>query len=285
MSTSMIKSHKQSKALANLLVFTLMALGAVIMIAPLVWMVTTSLKTKLEVFEIPPVWIPSDPQWGNYLKVWSMGPLFQGFLNSTIISFTVVFVGTITSALAAYSFAKLRFPYKDQIFLALLGTMMIPFAIVLIPQFILYTKIGWIDTWYPLIVPGLFGNVAMIFFLRQYMAGIPTSLIEAAIIDGAGFSRIFWQIIMPLAKPAIAAQAILWFMGAWNDYFAPSIYINTPEKMPLQVVIQSFNAYYAIQTDFAGIMAASVLSLIPVLLVFILFQRQIINSVAMTGLK
>lgn len=285
MNTSILKSHKQSKALANLVVFTLMALGAIIMIAPLVWMVTTSLKTKLEVFEIPPVWIPSDPQWGNYLKVWSMGPLMQGFLNSTIISFTVVFVGTITSALAAYAFAKLRFPYKDQIFLALLGTMMIPFAIVLIPQFILYTKIGWIDTWYPLIVPGLFGNVAMIFFLRQYMAGIPTSLIEAAIIDGAGFTRIFWQIIMPLAKPAIAAQAILWFMGAWNDYFAPSIYINTPEKMPLQVVIQSFNAYYAIQTDYAGIMAASVLSLIPVLLVFILFQRQIINSVAMTGLK
>jgi len=280
-----IASYKRRKALTNLLIFTLMAIGAIVMIVPLVWMVTTSLKTKLEVFEIPPVWIPADPQWGNYLKVWSMGPLLQGFLNSLFISGIVVSVGTLTSALAAYSFAKLRFPYKDQIFLALLGTMMIPFAIIMIPQFILYTKIGWIDTWYPLIIPGLFGNVVMIFFLRQYMAGIPTSLIEAAVIDGAGFSRIFWQIMLPLAKPAVAAQAILWFMGVWNDYFAPSIYINTPEKQPLQVVIQSFNAYYAIQTDYAGIMAASVLSLIPILLVFILFQRQIINSVAMTGLK
>lgn len=283
--SSLIESRQQRKTLADIGIFILLTLGAILMIAPLVWMFTTSLKTKLEVFEIPPVWFPSQPQWQNYLKVWSMGPLFQGFLNSTFISFVVVTVGTVTSALAAYAFAKLRFPHKETIFLALLGTMMIPFAIVLIPQFILYTKIGWIDTWYPLIVPGLFGNVSMIFFLRQYMAGIPTSLIEAAIIDGAGFFRIFWRVIFPLAKPAVAAQAILWFMGVWNDYFAPSIYINTPEKEPLQVVIQSFNAYYAIQTDYAGIMAASVLSLIPILLVFILFQKQIIASVAMTGLK
>lgn len=284
MSTT-LNSRKRQTALTNALVFTLLSIGAVIMIVPLLWMVTTSLKTKLEVFEIPPVWIPSDPQWGNYLKVWSMGPLLQGFLNSVFISFTVVIVGTLTSALAAYSFAKLRFPHKEVIFMALLGTMMIPFAITLIPTFVLYTKIGWIDTWYPLIIPGLFGNVAMIFFLRQYMAGIPTSLIEAAVIDGAGFSRIFWQIMLPLARPAIAAQAILWFMAVWNDYFAPSIFINTPEKMPIQVVIQSFNAYYAIQTDYAGIMAASVLSLIPILLVFTIFQKQIISSVATTGLK
>lgn len=283
--SNFVRSRKQRVALTNFVVFVLLALGAVIMVVPLLWMFTTSLKTKLEVFEIPPVWIPAHPQWDNYLKVWSMGPLLQGFLNSIVISFSVVIVGTGTSSLAAYSFAKLRFPHKETIFLSLLGTMMIPFAITLIPTFILYTKVGWIDTWYPLIVPGLLGNVTMIFFLRQYMAGIPTSLIEAALIDGAGFTRIFWQIILPLAKPAVAAQAILWFMGVWNDYFAPSIFINTPERMPLQVVIQSFNAYYAIQTDYAGIMAASVLSLLPILLVFTVFQKQIISSVATTGLK
>jgi multiple sugar transport system permease protein len=282
---TLIRSKKQRLALTNALIFALLTLGAIIMIVPLIWMVTTSLKTKLEVFEIPPVWIPANPQWGNYVKVWSMGPLLQGFLNSIFISFTVVIIGTITSSLAAYSFAKLKFPHKETIFLALLGTMMIPFAITLIPTFVLYTKIGWIDTWYPLIIPGLFGNVSMIFFLRQYMAGIPTSLIEAAVIDGAGYFKIYWQVILPLARPAVAAQGILWFMGAWNDYFAPSIYINTPEKLPLQVVIQSFNAYYAIQTDYAGIMAASVLSLIPILLVFTIFQKQIISSVATTGLK
>jgi multiple sugar transport system permease protein len=273
--------------MADVLVFSLLTIGALVMIVPLVWMISSSLKTKLEFLDLEPIkWIPTAPQWGNYLRIWQMDvPLFQGFINSALISFIVVVGGTVTSAIAAFSFAKLRFPHKEKIFMALLGTMMVPFAIIMIPQFIIYTKIGWIDTWLPLIVPGLFGNVAMIFFLRQYMNGLPTSLVEAAVIDGASYPSIFWKLILPLAKPAVAAQAILWFMAVWNDYFAPSVYINTPEKMPIQVVIQSFNAYYAIQTDYPLIMAASVISMIPVLVVFAVFQRQIIASVAMTGLK
>jgi multiple sugar transport system permease protein len=155
----------------------------------------------------------------------------------------------------------------------------------MIPQFIIFSKFHWINTWLPLIIPALLGNTGMIFFLRQYMNGIPTSMLESARIDGASYFRIYLQMMLPNARPAIAAQAILWFMGAWNDYFAPSIYINDEAKMPIQVMIQSLNSYYAIQTDYPAILAASVVALLPVLIVFVIFQKQIIASVAMTGLK
>ena len=215
-----------------------------------------------------------------------MSPSLQlGIVNSIIISFSTIIVETFASSLAAFSYSKLHFPGKNKLFLAELATMMIPFSIIMIPQFVIYAKIGWLDTWAPLIVPGMLGNVSMIFFLRQYMNGIPTSMIESARIDGAGFFRIYWQIMMPNAKPAVAAQAILWFMGAWNDYFAPSIYLNNPNKLTVQVVISQLNAMYAIQTDYPLLLAASVVALLPCLIIFMIFQKQIIASVAMTGLK
>jgi multiple sugar transport system permease protein len=142
-----------------------------------------------------------------------------------------------------------------------------------------------VDTLLPLIVPFVFGNIMMIFFLRQYLTSVPDSLIEAAKIDGAGYLRIFGSLIVPLIRPAIAAQFILWFMVAWNDYLAPVIYLNSPEKQTLQVVIANFNANYAIQSDYPLIMAASVIALVPVFAIFVAFQRQIIESVALTGTK
>ena len=231
--------------------------------------------------------MPENPQWTNFTKrVWEMKPSIQlGIRNSVIISFSTIIVGTFVSSLAAFSYAKLRFPGKDKLFLAELATMMIPFAVIMIPQFIMYARIGWLNTWLPLMIPGMLGNVSMIFFLKQYMGGIPTSMVESARIDGAGFFRIYWQIIMPNAKPAVAAQAILWFMGAWNDFFAPSIYLNEPTKQTLQVMISQLNAMYAIQTDYPLLLTASLIALLPVLIVFMVFQKQIIASVAMTGLK
>lgn len=234
---------------------------------------------------MPPVWIPTEINWSKYSEIWTKGPLLSGLMNSIKVCLTVTIVGTFTSSLAAFAFAKLHFPHKNKIFLALLGTMMIPFAIIMIPQFVIFSKIGWVDTLKPLIIPGLFGNVSMIFFLRQYMKGIPTDLIEAARLDGCSFFKIFYRIIFPLAGPAISAQVILWFMGIWNDYLAPSIYISTPEKMTIQTVIQSFNATYAIQTDYPLIMAASVMSMLPIIIVFIIFQKWIIESIAISGVK
>lgn len=269
-------------------VYAFLTLGVFIMIVPLWWMIVSSLKTKGQFLGTQlSLAIPSNPQWVNYFKrVWEMEPKLQlGILNSVIISFGTVIVGSIVSAMAAFAYAKLRFPGKNKLFLAELATMMIPFSVIMIPQFIIYARIGWLDTWYPLMVPGMLGNVSMIFFLRQYMSGIPTSLIESARIDGAGFMKIFWSIMFPNAKPAIAAQAILWFMGIWNDYFAPSIYLNNPVKATVQVMISQLNAMYAIQTDYPLLLAASVIAMLPVLIIFMIFQKQIIASVAMTGLK
>jgi len=281
-------SMSAQKTAGNIMVYAFLSLGAVLMVVPLWWMFISSLKTKSGFLMTQlSLALPKDPQWANYFRnVWKMDPPLQrGILNSVFICVSTVFVGTIVSSMAAFSYSKLKFPGKNKLFLAELATLMIPFSIIMIPQFIIYARIGWIDSWYPLIVPGMLGNVSMIFFLRQYMSGIPTSMIESARIDGAGFFRIFWQMMLPNAKPAIAAQGILWFMAVWNDYFAPSIYLNSQEKLTVQVMIAKLNAMYAIQTDYPLLLAASVLALLPVLVVFMIFQKQIIASVAMSGLK
>lgn len=281
-------SKKKEAVWGSFGVYVFLILGAIIMILPLIWMLESSLKTKEQFLTTQlSLAFPKNPQWINYFKrIWTMEPSLQrGILNSIIISFSTIIVGTFVSSLAAFAYSKLHFPGKNKLFLAELATMMIPFSIIMIPQFVIYAKIGWLDTWAPLIVPGMLGNVSMIFFLRQYMNGIPTSMIESARIDGAGFFRIYLQIMMPNAKPAVAAQAILWFMGAWNDYFAPSIYLNNPNKLTVQVVISQLNAMYAIQTDYPLLLAASVVALLPCLIIFMIFQKQIIASVAMTGLK
>lgn len=275
----------RKKSVNKILIFTLLSLGSVIMVGPLVWMVSTSFKTKMGVMELPPQWIPSPFTLDAYQRLLQLPTIFSGIRNTVVVSLTVTTIGTITSSLAAFAFAKLRLPYKNVIFLMLLIALMIPYPAVMIPQFVIFSKIGWIDTLLPLIIPGIFGNITMIFFLRQYLSNIPDSIVEAAKIDGAGYFHIFTKIIIPSIKPAIAAQFILWFMGVWNDYLAPLLYLNSPEKQTLQVVIASLNSQYALQTDYPLIMAASVVSIIPVLLVFIIFQKQIVESIALSGGK
>lgn len=271
--------------LTRIVLFVILALGTIIMIAPLVWMISTSLKTKAEVFALPPVWIPADPQWDTYTRMWSVAPILSGFKNSAIVAFSVTIVGSVTSSLAAYALAKMRLPGKQAIFLGLLTGLMIPYPTLMIPQFVMFSRFGWVDTLLPLIVPALFGNIIMIFFLRQYLTSVPDSMIEAARIDGASPPRIFMTMILPLIRPAIAAQFILWFMAVWNDYLAPIMYLNTPARQTLQVVIANLNVEFATQRDYPLIMGASFIALVPILVIFLLFQRQIIESVALTGSK
>ncbi|MDW4572076.1 carbohydrate ABC transporter permease [Microbacterium sp. M3] len=275
----------RSRRIVNIVLTLVLAIGGIVMIAPLLWTFSTSLKTREAVFALPPQWIPDPVVWENYVRVWSAGPLLSGIVNSVIVSATVTIIGTVTSMLAAFAFAKLRLPAKNVLFLLLLSAIMIPFPTIMIPQFKLFADLGMVDTLWPLILPGVFGNIVMIFFIRQYLDSVPDSIIEAAKIDGAGYLRIFFTLIFPAIRPAIAAQFILWFMAVWNDYLAPIIYLNSPEKQTLQLVIASFNATYASQTDYPLIMAASFIALIPVLAVFVIFQRQIIESVALTGAK
>lgn len=271
--------------LVNSLVLAVLILGAVVMIAPLLWMFTTAIKTKVEVFALPPVWFPEVPQWDTFTRMWSEAPILSGFKNSIIVAGTVTVVGSITSSLAAFALAKLRLPFRNAIFLGLLSGLMIPFPTLMIPQFVMFAKIGWVDTLLPLIIPLLFGNIIMIFFLRQYLESVPDSIVEAAKIDGASYLQIFRVMILPMIRPAIAAQFILWFMAIWNDYLAPILYLNTESRQTLQVVIANLNVEFATQRDYPLIMGASFVALLPILIVFLVFQRQIIESVALTGTK
>ncbi|MFD1410249.1 carbohydrate ABC transporter permease [Lapidilactobacillus gannanensis] len=278
------KVKRQSTG-ANILIYIILILGGIIMVGPLIWMISTSLKDKMGVFQLPPQWIPNPIRWDAYKRLFSLSEMYAGFKNTIIVSFTVTIIGSITSSVAAFSFAKLRLPFKNTIFLILLIALMVPYPAVMIPQFMIFSKIGWVDTLKPLIVPGLFGNITMIFFLKQYLQSVPDSVIESAKIDGAGYTKIFTSIIFPLIRPAVAAQFILWFMGAWNDYLAPLIYLNSPEKQTLQVVIANLSATYATQTDYPLIMAMSFVALLPVLIIFLIFQKQIIESIALSGTK
>lgn len=269
----------------NIPIFLFLSLGAFTMIFPFLWMISTSLKDTKMVYHFPPQWIPNPVNWHSYIKVWSIIPLANSIKNSLIVVIIVIVLGTFTSSLAAFSFSKMEFPHKNIYFILILSTMMVPFIVLMIPEFIIYSKIKWIDTLFPLIVPGTLGNVSMIFFLRQYMMGLPNDILDAGKIDGCSFFGIYGKVFLPLCKPAIAANVILMFMSIWNDYLTPLVFINSPEKMTVQVMIAMLNSYYAEQTDFPVIMAASVISVMPILIVFITCQKHFIESFAMTGVK
>ncbi len=259
--------------------------GAVCMVFPLFYMIATSFMTKNQILSGSLTIIPKPVVWGKYAEVLKKGEFLRGVLNSVKVEIPVLLVGGFTSSLAAFSFAKLQFRGKNVLFLLLLGTIMIPFAVVMIPQYVLFTKLRWTNSLLPLIIPGFFGNVSMIFFLRQNLYSIPTELMEAAKLDGLGYFGIYFKIFLPLMKGALGTQLMLWFMGIWNDYLAPTIFLRSEKLWTLQVVIRSFNSYYAIQSDYALIMAASVIAMVPTLILFLTFQRVIIQSIAISGIK
>ncbi|WP_430167842.1 carbohydrate ABC transporter permease [Paenibacillus lautus] len=274
------------KKMTDLWSLLLLLCGSIFMIAPFIWTISTSLKDKRNVFEIPPVWIPDPISFSNYTKVWQESPLLHGFMNSLIIVVIVLTIGMLVSAMSAYAFGKFQFPYKGVLFMGLLGTMMIPYSVVMIPQYIGFSRLDWVDTLLPLIVPGLFGNIVVIFFIRQYLqSAMPTELIEAAKIDGCSFPGIFFKIALPIMKPALAAQAALGFMGIWNDFLGPLIYLHTPEKQTIQVLIASMQAMYIGQSDYPMIMAAAIIAMVPVIIVFFFCQRYFIESMAISGIK
>ena len=269
----------------NVVVFVLLCLGAVVMVFPLIYMVMTSFMTKNQILSGSLKVIPDPWVFGKYGEVLNKANFISGVLNTVKVEIPVLLIGGFTSSLAAFSFAKMKFRAKNAIFMGLLATIMIPFAVIMIPQYVMFTKMRWTDTLLPLIVPACFGNVSMIFFLRQNLSSIPNDLMDAAKLDGCGYFRTFIQIFFPLMKSAVGTQLTLWFMGIWNDYLAPVIFLRSEANWTLQVVIRSFNAYYAIQSDYALIMAASVIAMIPTSVLFFCFQRVIIESVAISGIK
>ncbi len=269
----------------NIIIFILLFLFAITMVFPLIYMVATSFMTKNQILSGTLTIIPDPVLIGKYSEVMKKGQFISGIINTIKVEIPVLLIGGFTSSLAAFAFAKMEFRGKSALFLALLATIMIPFAVVMIPQYVLFTKLHWTNSLAPLIIPGCFGNVSMIFFLRQNLYSIPSDLMDAAKIDGCNYFGIYWKIFLPLMKGALGTQLMLWFMGIWNDYLAPTIFLRSEKTWTLQVVIRSFNHYYAIQSDYALIMAASVIAMLPTLILFFLFQRVIIESIAISGIK
>ena len=277
-------TSKKEKTI-NIIVFVLLSLGAVVMIFPFFYMIMTSFMTKNQYLSgqlrvIPDPWV-----WGKYSEVMAKGNFISGILNTVKVEIPVLLIGGFTSSLAAFAFAKMEFRAKGAMFMRLLATIMIPFAVIMIPQYVMFTKFGWTDTLLPLIIPACFGNISMVFFLRQNLTSIPNDLMDAAKLDGCGYFRTFAQIFFPLMKGAVGTQLTLWFMAIWNDYLAPTIFLRSEKNWTLQVVIRSFNTYYSIQSDYALIMAASVIAMLPTITLFFCFQRVIIESVAISGIK
>ncbi|WP_425414623.1 carbohydrate ABC transporter permease [Paenibacillus harenae] len=277
-------SKKASERWTDFIVYSLLTLGSLVILIPFWWIFITTMKSPMEAFVMPPDWFPK-PNFVKYTEIWEKAPFLQGILNSLKVALPIIIVGTFTSSLAAFAFAKLRFPGRNFLFLMLLATIMIPFPVVMIPQFVMFSELQWIDSLKPLIIPAMLGNVFMMFFIRQFMNGISDEFIEAAKIDGASLFGIFIKIMLPMVKPAVAAQLILWFLGIWNDYLGPRIYLSTPEKKTIQLMMADFNAFYVIQSDYPLIMAAAFIVMIPILIVFLVFQRYFVESLNFTGVK
>lgn len=279
------KRMSEGERIANIVIFILLAIGAVIMVFPLIYMVATSFMTKNQILSGHLSIMPDPILIGKYSEVLGKGQFISGIINTLKVEVPLLLIGGFTSSLAAFAFAKMNFRGKNALFLALLATIMIPFAVTMIPQYVLFTKLHWTNSLAPLIIPGCFGNVSMIFFLRQNLFGIPGDLMDAAKMDGCSYFGCYWKIVLPLVKGAFGTQLMLWFMGIWNDYLAPTIFLRNEKLWTLQVVIRSFNSYYAIQSDYALIMAASVIAMLPTLILFFTFQRVIVESVAISGIK
>ncbi len=273
------------KRLGNTLIHIMMIVVSLTMLFPFIWMLSTSLKDKMNAQVFPPQWIPDPIITDAYKEVWEVSPLLSGIKNSLIIAVPVLIFGTLSSALAAFAFAKMNLPKKNLLFMALLSSMMIPGVVTMVPQYVVWGNMGLVDTFVPLIVPGMLGNITMMFFFRQYLTGVPNALIDAAKLDGAGWLTIFGKIILPAMKPAIAAQVIFWFMGIWNDFMGPLIYLDSEENYTIQLALRLLSNMSEATSEYPMIMAGAVISCVPLLVLYICFQRYFVDSMVVSGIK
>ncbi len=282
LTTRPARRRPTSRLLGHALAYALMIAGAVVTLLPFLWMVSTSLNELENVGSLPPQWIPDPVVLHNYGDVWDQLPFGNFLFNSTYITLLNVIGQLLVCSLSAYAFARLEFRGRDKLFYLYLATMMIPGQVTLIPAFVLMRWLSWIDSPLALIVPGL-GSAFGIFLLRQFFLTIPKELEDAARIDGYGLWGIYWHIILPLSRPALATLAVFTFLGSWNDFLWPFVVINTPERMTLPVGLSFLSQNHS--TQWPQLMAGSTMSLIPVVLVFLLAQRYFVEGITVTGLK
>lgn len=262
----------------------ILSVGCFTVLMPVVWMVLTSLKPADEVFVQPPTWIFS-PQWHNYIDVLKLVPFQRYILNTATIVGFVVFGTLLSCSFAAYGFARRRAPGRRVIFLVLMATLMLPTTVTLVPTYIVFNNIGWVNTFKPLILPAFFGSAFFIFLFRQFFLAIPKELEDAARIDGAGYLRIWWTIFLPLSWPVIATVTVFTFVGAYNDFFGPVIYLNDESKYTIAVALSYFSGSPRIGPQMHLLMAATTIAATPSIVVFLLAQRYFIRGIAVSGIN
>jgi multiple sugar transport system permease protein len=249
---------------------------------PFAWMILTSFKDSSQAFVIPPQWIPNPWAWENYPASLQALPFGLAYFNSLYISIVVVSCTLLTASMAAYAFAKINFPGRELVFLLFLATMMVPGQVTIIPLFLIMKALGWVDTHLAIIVPPALFSAFAVFMLRQFIRGIPRDLEEAAMIDGCNRWRTYWQIILPLLVPAMSALGIFLFLGSWNNFFVPLIFLNSPDLFTVPLMLNQFRGQYTV--DWTLLMAGSAIAVLPVLIVYMIGQRKIIEGITLTGL-
>ncbi|WP_230398441.1 carbohydrate ABC transporter permease [Novisyntrophococcus fermenticellae] len=275
---------KGRKTISRVLTYIVLILGAAFCIVPLLWMVRSSLMNTVEIFAMPPKWIPSEFMWENYKEVFDTLPFGTYFLNSFIITFGCVAGTMLTSSICAYGLARINWKGRNVVFACVISSMMLPFAVTLIPTFLMWRTIGITDSVIPLIAPAWFGGGAFyIFLLRQFYMGIPRDFDEAAYLDGATHIQIFTYIILPVTRPAMAVVGMFAFLNAWNDFLGPLVYLNSEKKYTVALGLQLFTGSY--RGEWNLMMAAACLVLIPVIIVFSFGQKYLVEGITMTGVK
>ncbi len=282
----MTAAPRRALNLSRQLLWTILVTGAALFLFPLFWTVTTALKSYEQAQAYPPVWIPDPPQWSNFTEAWRTLPQpFHIFVLNTYAIAGLATLGTVIScSLVAYGFARFRFRGRNPLFLLLLSTMMLPGQVTMIPVFVFWSSLGLVDTFVPLVLPSWFAlNAFAVFLLRQFYMTLPMELDEAAMIDGCSYFGIWWRILMPLSRPALITVAILTFLGGWNDFLGPLIYLNSLQKYTVSVALNMFRDQFYVRLEL--LMAASLIHIIPVIIIFFAAQRYFIRGIAMTGLK
>lgn len=273
------------KAFQRFMVYAILIIGAIIVMFPFVWTLSTSLKYPDDIYQVPPQMIPEDVRWENYSDVLTKQPFGRWMLNSVLVVAVTTFGMLASCSIVAFAFARLRFPGRDILFLIVLATMMLPSQVTLIPTFIMFRWLGWINTYLPITVPAFFARQAFfIFLLRQFFMTIPLDLDDAAHIDGANNFQVFWHIILPMSRPALGVAALMFAQAKWGEFLPPLIYLQKRELLTAAVGLRQFlDPTYG--TDWNLMMAANILFMIPIIVTFYFTQRFLIQGIVITGVK
>ncbi len=279
-----IKSKKKSEKIGKIITYILLISLSVIFMIPFVWLLSSSLKSNADIFAMPPKWIPDPIEFSNYVEVFRQVPFFRFLANTLKIAVPVLVANVFVSAMVGYAFARFRAPGKNVLFMLLLSTMMLPSQVTMIPLFIMFKEVGWVDTLLPMIVPVFFGGSALyVFLFRQYYATFSASLGEAARIDGAGYFKTFTHVYLPMSKPILITVGIFSFMGSWNDFMGPLIYLNDMNNFTLAIGLNMFKTQYIQNWNYT--MAYNVMIVAPLIILFFVAQKSFIQGIVITGTK